>query len=186
MARSEDEGVESGWSRGHLHLEVQRLMCRPPARGGQQEGETRKAGQRGQGFCSRSSRSALGWRAELGTEVRSHPDQVHCTFFVINMMDLRMVMGKETLLEKLPAPMSGVRGPEGARGFLARLRRSQGQFHRLCSMERCYATWENVINSTEGGGEHVGPIPSCVSQPPAQSRADSVTSETVPLSPSVP
>lgn len=94
--------------------------------------ERQNAGQRAQGFCSHSRWLALGWRTELGTEVHSDPDWVHSAFFVINMMDHHMVMGKGTLLEKLPPPMSGVRGPAGARGLLAGLRQRQGQFLRLC------------------------------------------------------
>lgn len=124
-----------GWSQGELGASPSRgkkTALRPTCQREGNKGERQKAGQRAQGFYSHSRWSALGWRTELGTEVCSDPDRVHSAFFVINMMDHHVVVGKGILLEKFPPPMSGVRGPPGARALLAGLRQSQGQFLRLC------------------------------------------------------
>lgn len=81
-ARSEDAGVESGWSRGHLHLEVKRLLCGPPARARATGGRDRRQGREPKG--SIAIQGGQLWAGGLSWELKCVLTQIGCTLHFLS------------------------------------------------------------------------------------------------------
>lgn len=112
-------------------------LC-PPARARATGGRDRRQGREPKGSIAIQGGQLWVGGLSWGLKCCLDPDRVHSAFFVINMMDHHVVVGKGILLEKFPPPMSGVRAlqePEDS----CRTGDSQGQFLRLCLLKMpCY------------------------------------------------
>ena len=81
-ARSKDAGVESGWSRGHLHLEVKRLLCSPLARGRPTGGRDRTQGREPKG--SVAIQGGQLWAGGLSWGLKCVLTQIGCTLHFLS------------------------------------------------------------------------------------------------------